>query len=124
MTSLVLNKIWLNRTDTGEAISGASARERGSGWSMDGEVRTYASGRRRAISIQGLKGEVSRTLVQVDFATKEKLITWMGANLQMRDHRGQKFFGVFFAVDVREYMRPDLYAVTVTLQTTTTEEGV
>lgn len=124
MAILVLNRLWLNRMDSGEAISGASGPDRSTGYSVDGNVRTYASGRRRAITVAGLRGEVARSMVAVDFATKERIITWLGLHVQMRDHRGNRWYGVFFGVDVGEYKRADLYTVTITLQTTTTVEGV
>jgi hypothetical protein len=123
LTTLVLSKLWLNRMDTGEGISGAGGRQPSSGYGMDGQVRTYASGRRRAVSTVGVKVEVPRTMVALDFATKEKLITWLGINCQLRDHRGNKWFGVFYDLAIAEYMRPDLYAVTITLLVTTTTEG-
>jgi hypothetical protein len=114
----------LNRTDTGEAISGASGRDRATTYSMEGERRKYANGRLRAVGTVGVAGEVTRTMVALDYASKEKLISWLGVNCQLRDHRGNRWFGVFFAVNVSEYMRPDLYAAAITLLTTTTVEGV
>jgi hypothetical protein len=62
--------------------------------------------------------------VALDFAKKESLIDWLGISVQMRDHRGNKWFGIFYGIDVAEYMRPDLYSATITLQVTTTVEGV
>lgn len=124
MTILVLDKLWLNRVDTGEAIAGWSGRDRSTGYGVDGAVRTYASGRRRAISTAGVQGEVSRTMAYLDLATTDRLVTWLGAQVLMRDHRGQRWYGVFFNVAVSEYMLPTLYAATITLQTTTTVEGV
>lgn len=124
MTTLLLQKLWLNRLDTGEAIAGASGRQPSTGYAMDGQVRTYASGRRRAVSTEGLKVEVQRTMVALDYPTKETLISWLGSSVQLRDYRGNKWFGVFFEISVGEYMRPDLYQATITLQSTTTVEGV
>lgn len=124
MTVLALNRLWLNRADTGDAISGASGKDRATSYAMDGEVRKYASGRMRSVVTAGLRVDVTRSLVALDYATKEKLVGWLGLNVQLRDHRGNKWFGVFFAVDVTEYQRPDLYAAAVTLHTTTTVEGV
>ena len=124
MTILLLDRLWLNRLDTGETIAGASGREPSSSYSMEGQVRTYASGRRRAITTEGLKTEVTRSMIALSFDTKELLVTWLGASIQMRDYRGNKWFGVFFEVAVGEYMRPDLYQAAITLQGTTTVEGV
>jgi hypothetical protein len=121
---LTLNKLWINRVDTGEAISGGSGRDRSTGWSIDGSVRTFASGRRRSIAVAGVRGEVPRTMVALDLTTKDLLVSWLGTQVQMRDHRGQKWFGVFYAIDVAEYMHPGLYSATITLQSVTTVEGV
>lgn len=122
--TLNLQRLWLNRTDTGQGISAASDRDRSTGYAIAGEVRTYASGRRRAVAVAGVEVDVSRTFVALDNPTKEQLITWLGVHCQLRDHRGNKWFGVFFKVDVGEYMLPTLYQATVTLLVTTTVEGV
>lgn len=124
MPILTLNRLWLNRMDTGEAISAASGRARSTGYAVAGDVRTYASGRRRAISTAGCEVAVQREMLALDLTVKELLLTWLGVQCQLRDHRGHKWFGVFFAADVAEYMRPDLYAATITLHATTTVEGV
>lgn len=124
MTVLNLTRLWINRVDTGDAISGASGRDRVTNYGMDGEVRKYASGRLRSVTTAGLRINVPRSLVALDFATKEKLVTWLGLNVQVRDHRGNKWFGVFYGVDVTDYMAPGLYAATITLLSTTTVEGV
>jgi hypothetical protein len=124
MTSVTLNKLWINRVDSGEAVSGASGRDKDQSFSMALDVRTYASGRRRAVSTVGEVGSLPFTLVAVNLATKEKLRGWVGLLVQVRDNRGQRWFGVFAGIEVREYMRPDLYAVSFTLLTTTYTEGV
>ena len=124
MSTLTLRSLWLNRTDTGEAVSGASGRDRGTAYSIDGNVRKYANGRLRAVATTGVQTEITRTMVALDYATKEKLVTWLGVNVQLRDHRGNKWFGVFFTLAVTEYQQPDLYAAAITLLTTTTAEGV
>jgi hypothetical protein len=124
MTTLVLNALWLNLADTGEGLSGASGRDRQTTAEMAGDVETLANGRQRAFAVAGVKVSVTRRMVGISFAQKEKLMTWLGRNVQMRDHRGNKWHGVFYAVSVDEYMRPDLYAATITLLVTTTVEGV
>lgn len=124
MTTLPLVHLWLNRMDTAEEFHAVSARDRPTGHSVDGSVRTYASGRRRAISTAGTKGEVSRTFVDITQTQKDQLITWLGTSVQMRDHRGNKWYGVFFTVAIGEDIRYDLYSATITLETTSTIEGV
>lgn len=124
MTICTLTRLWINLTATGEAISGASGRERAQAFETAGEIRQYANGRRRAISVIGEAGTMSFTLVSLDLTTKDKLRGWAGQAVQVRDHRGQKWFGVFFSLSVGEYMRPDLYSASFTLNTTSATEGV
>jgi hypothetical protein len=119
LVTLVLNRLWLNRRDTGEAISGPSGRDRSTSYTMAGEVRTYASGRQRAVATAGVQGQVQRTFVNLDRATVELLRSWLGLGVQLRDHRGGKWEGVFFDVSVSEYMHPGMYSATVALNTTT-----
>jgi hypothetical protein len=124
MPTLVLDKLWVNLVSSGEGISGAS--NRGKGWTveMDLSVRTYASGRRRAIGVAGLKRELPYTLVAVYLPTRTYLEDWIGKTVQVRDNRGQKWYGVFAGLSVGEYMRTDLYTVSFTLLEATTVEGV
>lgn len=121
---LALTKLWINRLDTGEALSAQSGQDRSQVFSIDLGVRTYASGRRRAISVQGEHGQLQWRLVAVSLATVTQLRAWTGIAVQVRDHRGQKFFGVFAGTTISEYLQPDLYAVTITLETITYVEGV
>jgi hypothetical protein len=121
---LSLSQVWINRLDTGQAISGYSEAGRSQQFQMQLDVRTYASGRRRAISTRGEQGEVTFRLQVVDKTTKDLLRTWAGIAVQVRDHRGQKWFGVFNGVDVGEWMDPGIYNVGFTLQLTTVNEGV
>lgn len=124
MAILPLTKLWINRLDTGEAVSGATGRGRSQSFAMDLSVRTYASGRRRAISTAGEAGEVPFTLVQCTLDQVTTLRSWKGISVQVRDHRAQKWFGVFGEINVSEYMRPDLYSLTFTLRLVTFTEGV
>lgn len=126
MTILTLTKVWINRNDTGEGLSAYSDPASGNEqWANDGGVRLYASGRRRAYTIEGEGGEVPFTLVELTYDQVETLREWKGLNVQVRDHRGRKWFGVYLSVAVtpiRNYVT--VYTAGFTLQTTTTVEGV
>ena len=126
MTSLVLTKTWVNRMDTGEAIAAQSSVDSGeTTWSNEGEVRLYASGRRRSVTVEGEGGTVPFTLLEVTLAQVEQLRTWKGINVQVRDHRGRRWFGVFFTVvETPQRNYTNVYTASFTLQTTTTVEGV
>lgn len=125
MATLNLTKVWVNRLDTGEAVSAQSDRKRAREHSMAGDVRTYAGGRQRAISQEGERGTFDVTLVRVTPADIETLRAWQGIPVQVRDHRGQRFVGVFFAVPVVE-QRDDVnaYDVPLSLRIVTVVEGV
>jgi len=125
MATLTLDRVWINRLDSGEAISAQSAPGRARSSSKDGEVRTYAGGRQRSITQAGVRGRFEVTLVQVTFADLARLESWMGVPVQLRDHRGQWFTGVFFEVPAVEHRdNRDRYDVPLSLRTITTPEGV
>jgi len=123
MAVLALSKLWVNRMDNGQAVSAQSAG-RGRNHDQAGEVRTYAGGRQRSVTIAGERGQFSFRLLDVSLATVELLRTWIGADVQVRDHRGQRFFGVFFGVNIVEYKDPSFYDVAIVLRTVTVVEGV
>jgi hypothetical protein len=91
---------------------------------MEGQVRTYGTGRQRSISTEGERGTFSFTLVDVSLATVETLRGWKGRDVLYRDHRGQKFFGVYWAINPIEQRTPLLWNVAITLRTLTVPEGV
>lgn len=124
MTAVTLDRVWINRTDTGDAISAQSGQDRTQSFAMDLSVRTYANGRRRAVTTVGEAGEIPYTLAMVSLATVTQLRSWVGAHVQVRDARGQKWFGVFAGVEVAEWPEYQIYRATITLQTVTTVEGV
>lgn len=124
MTSVALTRLWINRLDSGEAVSAQAGRD-GSQTFTDGvEVSTLASGRQRAISVVGERGTVIRTLTSVTLATVTLLRTWKGIAVQLRDHRGQKWYGVFGEVQIIEHMPTTEYSVQISLRTITQTEGV
>ncbi|MEU4367559.1 hypothetical protein [Micromonospora chersina] len=101
MTMLILDRVWINRLDTGEAVA-AKSWDRSPTYDMDGEVRTYAGGRQRSITTEGERGAFSFTLRKLPLATVEVLRSWKGIAVQVRDHRGQSWVGVYFQVTPKE----------------------
>ena len=124
MAILQLDRVWVNRLDTGEAVSAISGRNRPQNHGLAGEVRTYAGGRQRAISVAGERSQFEVTLRLVSLATITLLRTWKGIPVQVRDHRGQLFVGVFFDVRVLEHASPTEYDVALPVRVVTTVEGV
>jgi hypothetical protein len=127
MVSITLTKVWLNRLDTGEAISAQSAKGgRTQEFTNETTIRRYASGRMRPIGVKGETGTLTYPLVDVSLATKEMLREWARdmVAVQVRDARSQKWFGVFAGVSVVESPEPGFYDVTITVNTMTHVEGV
>lgn len=129
MAALTLDRVWVNRLDSGEAVS-AGSWDRSQNYEKPGEVRNYAGGRQRAISTPGERGTFAFTLRKVPLPAVNTLRAWKGLPVQVRDHRGQRWFGVFFSVGVMEPLVPPgpvtgyWYDVALTLRTITAVEGV
>lgn len=124
MATLNLTKVWIHVLTSGEGLGANSSNGRSSGHSVDGAVRTYAGGRQRAISTQGTRGTFSFTLVLLSLAQIETLKSWIGQGVVVRDHRGQRFFGVYFVVGVGEYKDPAIYTAQIELLRVSHDEGV
>lgn len=124
MATLTLTKLWINVLATGEAVSGFSL-DRGEELDMDGGVRTYAGGRRRAYTTPGDIGTFGFTLRHMTKADVDTLKLWRGILVQVRDHRGQRFVGVYRKVKPDEVKSDiNLYDVSMTLETVSFVEGV
>ena len=121
MATLQLDRVWVNRMDTGEAVSAYSSG-RGRQVAVEGEVRTFAGGRQRSITSAGRRGSMAFTLVYLTSAQVAQLESWVGLEVMYRDHRGQRFVGVFFELDSKEYKEPDRYDIGLTLQEVTWDE--
>ena len=122
---MLLTKIWVNLLSTGEAVSAYGQIGRTSEFGLEGEVRTYAGGRRRSVTVEGERSSYSFVLQDVTLTQRDTLRGWFGQNVQVRDHRGQIFSGVILAAGlVERTYELDLYEISITLQSTTTPEGV
>lgn len=124
MAVLTLTKVWINRLDTGAAVSAQSGVDRTQAFAFDGEVSTWAGGRQRASLADGDKGTFGVTLRLVTLATVEILKAWRGIPVQVRDARGQRFFGTYFGVTIAETREVAYYQVSFVLSTLTIVEGV
>jgi hypothetical protein len=125
MATLILPKVFIDRLDTGEYIAAYSAPQRTRSKEITGDVRQYAGGRQRSYSQIGTSGTWAVKLRDLTMSTVETLEEWMGREVQVRDHRGQLFNAVFFAVPVEEHKAaPNLYDVSLTFKFITVPEGV
>ena len=118
MATLNLTMLWINLASTGEAISAQTEPGRRRKYGINGSVMTFAGGRRRSVAKEGAAREFGFTVVRISLATLEQLESWAGQDVQIRDHRGQRFYGVYFDVDTSEYKDP-FYAAAITLLGTT-----
>lgn len=124
MAVLNLTRVWLNRTDTGDAVSAQSSIGKGQQHSVDGDVSTWAGGRQRSMVVEGERSTLPITLHLLSLSTVATLRAWKGVPIQVRDTRGQRWFGTFFQVDVTERREADLYDVAFSLRTLSIVEGV
>lgn len=124
MAALTLTKLWVNLIPDGTAVS-AYSTDRSRADQSDGEVRTYAGGRRRSVTSEGVGTEFAFTMRLLTLTEVETLISWIGETVQVRDHRGQRFFGSFFSVTPVELAHePGLWDARIQLQTVTYDEEV
>jgi hypothetical protein len=122
MAKLELRQVWINLLSTGAAVHAYSS-DRGRGTSVDGEVRKFAGGRLRGISSEGQRGQFTFKLRDVTNDDIETLKSWYGRPVIVRDHRGRRYFGLYFSVDENERKAIDLWDVTLTVQEITYVEG-
>lgn len=124
MATLVLDKVWINRLDTGEAVA-AWSQGRQQSHSDDGEVREYAGGRFRSITRVGEAGRFAFSLVQVAVTDVDTLRAWKGVAVAVRDNRGRRFLGVYYGIGIDESKsQPSVYNVSLDLRTITVDETI
>lgn len=123
MAMIVLRKLWIHLLDTGIGLSFYTAFERSLSKGISGEVRTYAGGRQRSVSAVGVKEQVSIQLKQATQLQIDTLESWFGQTVVVRDYRGRRWFGVFYALDVTDRRKKTLYDVNITFYEVTYVEG-
>jgi hypothetical protein len=124
VATLTLTKLFMNLLATGEAVS-AQSDDRSAAYSVAGEVRTYAGGRRRSITQAGERGTFEFTMRLVPTATVTTLRLWIGREVEVRDNLGRQFFGTFFEVPTVEYKdNPGFWDVPIKLAVVSSVEGV
>lgn len=123
MAVLTLTKVWLNLAETGDAVSAYSSG-RSETSALDGEVKIFASGRKRSFTSVGDRRDMKLTLRDISDADLETLRLWRGQTVLLRDHFGRKIFGTFYSVDVHDRKTIGLYDVSLTVQEVSYTEGV
>lgn len=125
MATLTLNRLWINLIATGDSVDAYTAPDRPAVYEQAGEVRTFAGGRQRSITMEGERGTFSFVLQDVVRADITTLRSWQGLTVQVRDNRGRLFNGVYFGLSENErFNEPTLYQVAITLNVVSQDEGV
>lgn len=103
MATVTLTKVFVHdRADFDDYVAYQSAG-RADGRSADGEIRTYATGRRRIVTTPARARRLPYTLRMVDDAGVDWLDDHKGVAVMVRDHVGNVEFGTYFALDVVPY---------------------
>lgn len=123
MVVLALNVLWINLLSTGEGISAPSV---GPAFvsGIEGGVDVFAGGRLRYRGKEGIIGQLDRTLRLLTFDEIQRLESWVGQTVLMRDFRGQHWWGVFSRVTRTAIKGTDKFDAAVTLELVTQDEGI
>lgn len=123
MAVISLHQVWINLLSTGESVV-AYSTDRAYARASDGGVRKYAGGRLRNISSAGTTGQFNVKLRDVTQPQLNTLDAWKEQEIQFRDHRGRKIFGVFHALAITERKVVSLYDVSLVIEEITYNEAV
>jgi hypothetical protein len=117
MATLLLNKTWVNLFTTGDSVTAWRSGDDVDTQTAAGEVRTYAGGRQRAITAEGVQVGWTFTLVGVTTAGTDLLRSWLGQTIVVRDNRGRRIFGVLFECPRRPWKEQlDMYDVDMSVR--------
>lgn len=123
MAMIVLTKLWITLASTGDMIASPTVGDESS-VTRTGEVRQFAGGRFRYVGQTGVGGTLERTLRAMPQRIAELLETWTGQTVLLRDHRGQRWWGVFKGVSRRNIKGTTLYDLSITVELVTQDEGI
>lgn len=124
MATLILPKVFVDLVSTWETVSAYSGGERSRSATVEGEWRTFANGRQRSVGTEGVKELFAFKLRDISLSTFNTLKTWISQLVQVRDHRGQQFYGTFFALNLIESKDFNLYDVEIQIGVVTFNEAV
>ena len=123
MAMLDLRHTWINLVATGDEVHCKTASRSESNES-EGDVRTYASGRRRYFSKAGVKESMSFTLVDVTPDDLATLKDWKDDLVLVRDYKGRKMYGTYNSLSVTDSKTAAFHQVVMTVTEVTHAEGV
>jgi hypothetical protein len=125
VATLTLNAIWINLATTGASVSGYRNDGDADTAEMTGRVATYAGGRQRGVTSEGVAQTWPFTLRGVTTANTLTLRSWLGQTVLVRDNRGRKMWGVLMSAPRTPWKEQlDQYDVEVALRLVSVVEGV
>jgi hypothetical protein len=117
MATLTLNKCWINLLSTGAAVTAQRSGDDPDVETVSGEVRTYAGGRQRAITAEGVQVVWTFLLRGMSVADTIILRSWLGQPVAVRDNRGRRVVGVMFECPRTPWKgQLDVYDVELTIR--------
>lgn len=123
MASVKLLQTWVTLVATGQSVKGYTARGRSREASREGETRRMAGGRFRAVGTLGTRRAQQFALRDVSMSDIETLEAWIGQLVLVRDNRGRRMFGTYWAVPYTDRQDPNYYDVALNVTEATYEEG-
>lgn len=124
MATLTLTMLWINSWPDGAVVLANPSADRDVSYQMAGDVVTMAGGRQRFVGQVGEQGALTVTLRLISLANVETLRAYIGRTVQVRDHRGQRWVGVYTQVAQREHKEGGWYDATLNLRTVTVPDEV
>ena len=102
MVTVTLNELWLHDADDHADHVRVPYASMDVSEARQGEVRTYAGGRRRLITGPAKPRTASVTAQNIDRAIADEIVSRRGSVQMVRDGRGRVLFGTFFEVSLDE----------------------
>lgn len=125
MASVTLYGLWINDgTDLSDWRYFEAGETRSSGVAVDGEVRTYAGGRRRIVSSVGSPQTWDVTLSWVSQADLAWLTARLGQLVLVRDPVGRALWGTYLGLQVTDYKGHTECSVDLSLESVSHEVAV
>lgn len=127
MASVLLNEVWVHVADSPqEFVRATTTTALSETDTVAGEVRHYASGVARAVASSQRTRMLDVTFTEIPRVDFERLRSWAGLDVFLRDPLGRLLFGVFHSVDASERPgnRATVRRVSLTLEATSRSEVV
>lgn len=124
MVAIVLDRTFVNLVATGAVVQAYTGRGRSRSYKTDGAVAGFAGGRYRSIALEGTAGSQTFMLRDVSNADIETLKLWIAETVLVRDSRGRRMFGTYYAVEYNDRILDNYYDVTLNVSEVSYAEGV